>query len=99
MSHIPKASWLPKSLREQCDAPLPEGWERSGATHCTHTATRACVWHSPGLGWWAAPRDAIMPSPPYEKWELRGGFNTRADAMTAALELHKTGGRYVDDSK
>lgn len=85
-------------LRKQLAAPLPEGWERSGATHCTHAATGACVWYSPGIGWWAAPRDGVAPhSKPYEQWELRGGFNTRAEAMTAALELHKTGGRYVDE--
>lgn len=98
MNNPPKASWLPKSLREQVEAPLPDGWERTGATLCTHDQTRACVWYRPGLGWWAAPRDH-EGGDSYAPWELRGGFNTRADAMTAALELHKTGGRYVDDSK
>lgn len=86
---------IAEHIRKQIAEDPPEGWKRSGATHCTHIETGACVWHSPGIGWWAAPRDNIGKA--YEQWELRGGFNTRADAMTAALELHATGGRYVDE--
>lgn len=87
---------LADHIVKQINEPVPDGWIRTGATHCTHDATRACVWYSPGIGWWAAPRDAIMPSPPYKKWELRGGYLTRAEAMTAAIKLHEVGGRYVE---
>lgn len=32
---------------------MPEGWERTGATHCTHTQTGSTVWYMVGAERWA----------------------------------------------